>query len=101
MRVLKALDQVGLEQESLDKIGTLKTRLTSRPWVAPLPEDSRDFWHTRAVIGHGAARAVAQRAKVARHTLRRPRAPPNGAGCAALPGHRTVGRLGFSGLPLD
>jgi len=37
----------------------------------------RPFWHTRAVIGHGAARAVAQRAKVAGHTLRRPRAAPN------------------------
>ena len=34
-------------------------------------------WDTRAVIGHGAARAVAQRAKVAGHTLRRPRAAPN------------------------
>ena len=34
------------------------------------------FWHTRAVIGHGAARAVAQRAKVAGHTLRRPRTSP-------------------------
>ena len=35
------------------------------------------FWHARAVIGHSAARAVAQRAKVAGHTLRRPRAAPN------------------------
>jgi len=35
------------------------------------------FWHTRAGIGHGAARAVAQRAKVAGHTLRRPRAARN------------------------
>ena len=35
------------------------------------------FWHTRAVIGHGAAVAVAQRAWVAGHTLRRPRVPPN------------------------
>ena len=35
------------------------------------------FWHTPAVIGHGADRAVAQRAKVAGHTLRRPRAAPN------------------------
>ena len=57
------------------------------------------FWHTRAVIGHGAARAVAQRAKVAGHTLHRPRAAPNVRDALLFPA--TVGRLGFSGFPLD
>jgi len=38
---------------------------------------SQYFWHTRAVICHSASRAVAQRAKVAGHTWRRPRAAPN------------------------
>jgi len=31
------------------------------------------FWHTRAMIGQAAARAVAQRVQVAEHTLRRHR----------------------------
>ena len=43
------------------------------------------FWHTRAVIGHGAARAVAQCAKVAGHTLRRPRASSNVRGALLFP----------------
>ena len=30
-----------------------------------------------------------------------PQRRPQRAGCAALPGHRTVGRLGFSGFPRD
>ena len=59
------------------------------------------FWHTRAVIGHGAAGAVAQRAKVAGHTFAPPPCRPQRARCTALPGHRTVSRLGFSGFPLD
>jgi len=33
------------------------------------------FWHTRAAIGQAAARAVAQRVRVAEHTLRRHRVP--------------------------
>ena len=32
------------------------------------------FWHTRAAIGHATALAVARRARVAEHTLRRNRA---------------------------
>ena len=43
------------------------------------------FWHTRAAIGHGAAVAVAQRARVAGHTLRRPRAPPNARDALLFP----------------
>ena len=35
------------------------------------------FWHTRAMIGQAAARAVAQRVQVAEHTLRRHRAFPH------------------------
>ena len=34
------------------------------------------FWHTRAMIGQAAARAVAQRVQVAEHTLRRHRVHP-------------------------
>ena len=41
--------------------------------------------HSRAVIGHGAARAVARRAKVAGHTLRRPRAAPNARDALLFP----------------
>jgi hypothetical protein len=41
--------------------------------------------HTRAVIGHGAARAVAQSAKVAGHTLRRPCAAPNARDALLFP----------------
>ena len=43
------------------------------------------FWHTRAAIGHGAAVAVAQRAWVAGHTLRRPRVPPNARDALLFP----------------
>ena len=43
------------------------------------------FWHTRAAIGHGAAVAVAQRARVAGHTLRRPRVPPNARDALLFP----------------
>ena len=43
------------------------------------------FWHTRAAIGHAAARAVAQRVHVAEHTLRRHRAPPNAHDDLAFP----------------
>ena len=32
------------------------------------------FWHTRAAIGHATALAVARRARIAEHTLRRNRA---------------------------
>jgi hypothetical protein len=49
--------------------------------------------------GNTAARAVAQRAKVAGHTLHRPRAAPNVRDALLVPA--TVGRLGFSGFPLD
>ena len=35
------------------------------------------FWHTRAAIGHATALAVARRARVAEHTLRRTRAGPH------------------------
>jgi hypothetical protein len=34
------------------------------------------FWHTRAIIGQAAARAVARRVQVAEHTLRRHRVLP-------------------------
>jgi len=34
------------------------------------------FWHTRAIIGQAAARTVAQRDQVAKHTLRRHCVPP-------------------------
>ena len=43
------------------------------------------FLHTRAAIGHGAAVAVARRARVAGHTLRRPRAPPNARDALLFP----------------
>jgi len=36
----------------------------------------QNFWHTRAIIGHAAARAVAQRVQVAENTLRRHSVPP-------------------------
>ena len=35
------------------------------------------FWHTRAAIGHATALAVARRARVAEHTLRRTHAGPH------------------------
>jgi hypothetical protein len=35
------------------------------------------FWHTRAIIGQAAARAVAQRVQVAEHTLRCHRVHPS------------------------
>ena len=35
------------------------------------------FWHTRAAIGHATALAVARRARVAEHTLRRTRVCPH------------------------
>ena len=35
------------------------------------------FWHMRAAIGHATALAVARRARVAEHTLRRTRAGPH------------------------
>ena len=34
------------------------------------------FWHTRAAIGHATALAVARRARVAEHALRRTRVCP-------------------------
>ena len=43
------------------------------------------FWHTRAMIGHAAARAVAQRVKVAEHTLHRHRALPHTRDDLAFP----------------
>jgi len=53
------------------------------------------FWHTRAVIGHVAARAFAQRAKVDGHILRRPRAAPNvrDARCSSRPPYRRSSRF--------
>ena len=43
------------------------------------------FWHTRAMIGQAAARAVAQRVQVAEHTLRRHRALPHTRDDLAFP----------------
>ena len=64
----------------------LAHRRTKR-WFAQLgPHDPSDeafkfrrgpFWHTRAAIGHATALAVARRARVAEHTLRRTRVCPH------------------------
>jgi hypothetical protein len=43
------------------------------------------FWHTRAMIGQAAARAVAQRVQVAEHTLRRHRVLPHTQDDLAFP----------------
>ena len=43
------------------------------------------FWHTRAMIGQAAARAVAQRVQVAEHTLRRHRILPHTQDDLAFP----------------
>jgi len=43
------------------------------------------FWHTRAMIGQAAARAVAQRVQVAEHTLRRHRVHPHTQDDLAFP----------------
>ena len=43
------------------------------------------IWHTRAAIGHGAAVAVAQRARVAGHTLRRSRVTANARDALLFP----------------
>jgi len=43
------------------------------------------FWHTRAMIGQAAARAVDQRVQVAEHTLRRHRVHPHTQDNLAFP----------------
>jgi len=47
------------------------------PETKPSSSVGQYFWHTLAVIGHAAARAVAQRVRMAEHTLRRSRAGPH------------------------
>ena len=63
-----------------------RVQRASRPsQTLELERRGQYFWHTRAAIGHGAAVAVAQRARVAGHTLRRPRAPPNARDALLFP----------------
>jgi hypothetical protein len=56
------------------------------------------FWHTCAAIGHAAARAAAQRVRVAEHTLRRSRAGPHPPGRPPVSIYCSLGSLNDFGL---
>jgi len=82
-------------------------RRTER-WFKQMGDDSEDaFKFRRGLLAHSRRHwsrccpCSRPAREGGRSHLAPPPRPPQRAGCAALPDHRTVGRLGFSGFPLD